>query len=509
MAATNRSSSTKLMAFLLAALVASASLVAFRSLRSYNHVESLTTITTEEISSASPPSSSRPFAKRNRTSNNWYSQRNGTRQRPEKTSSKAEYMRDFVPLPPPPNVLAESEPLASQIDFEGIAKNWELPEGSIDLLKQIQLRTLAFDYNATTDILAFRHPPKSGGTSFSNMMSEIFGAERVIPGSAPSGFWKQEWFDKAVQEHADENEEEDDDDEYNHYWDNMAVIYTHTFLRPVVPKQNVLEKLRDKVPTLQKKRFRLMTNVRRPLDWAASHHYNLMCKIGQLGNQVNLKEGQECPPVNLTDMEYKNIDKWTKICQDDPREKRCKKIRKQGGMENAFRKCGSIDVLLDEFDNKVHNMMFRQIMGAFPRPLDFDSNEINLTPTLDDVSLYTLRDLGGLIDYNPVHKEDFIWFAVTERFSESMCLFYYHFRIEPTEEKKSLVKQCRPLELWTEEQKQRYIDNEDFSYTVWRAANAIMDVRMENMRLQIKGRLENGEKLEDMPYVGSGCYDDR
>ncbi len=68
------------------------------------------------------------------------------------------------------------------------------------------------------------------------------------------------------------------------------------------------------------------------------------------------------------------------------------------------------------------------------------------------------------------------------------------------------MKPCRPLTFWTEEQKQRFIDNEDFSYTVWRAANAIMDVRMENMRLQIKGRLGAGEKLDDMPYVGPGCY---
>lgn len=68
------------------------------------------------------------------------------------------------------------------------------------------------------------------------------------------------------------------------------------------------------------------------------------------------------------------------------------------------------------------------------------------------------------------------------------------------------MKPCRPLAFWTEEQKKKFIDKEDFSYTVWRAANAILDVRMQDMRLQIKARLDAGEKLEDMPYVGPGCY---
>jgi hypothetical protein len=68
------------------------------------------------------------------------------------------------------------------------------------------------------------------------------------------------------------------------------------------------------------------------------------------------------------------------------------------------------------------------------------------------------------------------------------------------------MKPCRPLSFWTEEQKQRHIDNEIFDYTVWRAANAILDVRMEDMRLHIKARIDAGEKLEDMKYVGPGCY---
>ena len=90
-------------------------------------------------------------------------------------------------------------------------------------------------------------------------------------------------------------------------------------------------------------------------------------------------------------------------------------------------------------------------MGDFPRPPEFGDDEeeigINLTPTLKDVSLYTLRDLGGLIDYSTDVKSDFVWFAVTERFEESMCLFYYRFDVEPVNEKHSRQIKCRPLQL--------------------------------------------------------------
>jgi len=477
MRVTSRSGS-HLMVFL-SALVATGTLISYRSLLSSYDVAS-----TLEISASPPP-------KKNREDPELSSQTSAD-------NSNIIWIRDFVPLPPPPQVLAESKPRASQIDFESIAKNWELPDGSIELLKEIQLRTLGFDYNETTDILALRHPLKTGGTSFSHMLKKIFGKERVLPGSAPSGWWNQEKFDGAVEKHPDQDDP---------YWSNIAAMYTHTLLRPIGNGKDLLARLRRKVPALNKKRFRLMTNVRRPLDLAASSFYETRCRVGRFANQVRLN-GKECPPVNLTDVMYKNIEHWTKKCKTEHNWGTTKcQILKDGGGESLYKHCGSIDVLLDE-TKIVHNMLFKNLMGSFPRPLDGQQNRtgINLTPTLEDVSLYTLRDLGGLIDYHPEHKEDFVWFAITERFSESMCLFYYHFEIPPTKEKKALMKPCRPLAFWTEEQKQRFIDKEDFSYTVWRAANAIMDVRLENMRLQIKGRLDAGEKLEDMPYVGPGCY---
>lgn len=344
-------------------------------------------------------------------------------------------IRDFVPEDPPPEILTKAKKRAKNIDFSSIAKKWELPDvdASVELLKQIQTRTMGFDYNPNTDILALRHPLKTGGTSFSKMLKKIF-PEQIVPGSMPSGWWNDKPFQQALKKHPIENQDDD-------YWTNMKALYTHTLLRsPSTVDSMLLNKLRNRVPALDQKRFRLMTNVRRPLDLAASSFYETQCRIGRFAGQRKLGS-KECPPVNLTDVMYKNIDFWTQKCEDekDWSSNKCQAIQNKGG-ETVFAHCGSIDYLLDDTEN-VHNMLYKSLMGDFPRPPELaynDTDFMDLTPTLTDVSLYTLRDLGGLIDYSPVHKEDFVWFAITERFSESMCLFYYHFQVEPVEEKTSL-----------------------------------------------------------------------
>jgi len=339
------------------------------------------------------------------------------------------------------------------------------------------------------------------------MLKEIFGHDRIIPGSEPSGFFDYKKLSAALVHHTPTTT----DDHDNPFWSNMTALYTHTLLRPIGggKTSNSLNQLRNKIPALGKKRFRLMTIVRRPLDLAASSFYETQCRIGTFANQKNHKgDIDDCPSVNLTDVMRRNIERKTKKCEEESRiTVGCQEFQKVGG-EKFFEHCGSIDKLFER--GSVHNQHYKTLSGIFPRPPelgnDVDKIGINLTPTLEDVSLYTLRDLGGLVDYNPVHKEDFVWFAITERFTESMCLFYYRFEVEPVLEKKALYKKCRPLAFWEDKHKKHLEDNEHFDYTVWRAANAILDVRMEDMRLEIKDRLDAGEKLKDIPYLGPGCY---
>ena len=349
-----------------------------------------------------------------------------------KAKTTSIWVKDFKALDPPKEVLIVSATRQDEIDFGSIAKKWELPQTAIGLLKQIHSRTVAFDYNRTTDILSLRHPLKTGGTSFSRMLEEIFEG-RTIPGSGFSTWFNRPKFQAAVETH---NKPDDP------YWTNMAAMYTHSFLRPSNGgrKNKLLDELREMVPALREKRFRLMTIVRRPLDLAASSFYETQCRIGTYAKQRNVKDVKDCPKVNLTDVKQKNIDHWTKKCNSNERlDRRCSSMEAKG-FEKVFEHCGSIEKLFEK--GTVHNMLHGSLMGDFPRPpeLGDDENLVgeNLTPTLEDVTTYTLRDLGGLIDYHPESKEDFVWFAVTERFKESMCLFYYRFQVEPVEEKHSL-----------------------------------------------------------------------
>ena len=128
------------------------------------------------------------------------------------------------------------------------------------------------------------------------------------------------------------------------------------------------------------------------------------------------------------------------------------------------------------------------------------------TPTYEEVEASILRDLGGLQNFNFTYREDYIWFGITERMHESMCLLYYTLRLPPQPMRRDRFKNCRPISIWEDRHIQWAHENEKFDYTIWRVANAILDVRMEWMRLDVEARLNRGESLEDMPYIAAGCY---
>jgi len=309
---------------------------------------------------------------------------------------------------------SNSSSSSSSINYQSITEKWQLPKAAIPLLKKIQSRPVGFDYNRTSDILALRHPLKTGGTSFSKMLKIMFKGQ-VLPGSAVSGWFERDKLNEALVKHPV--------DESSDFWRNMSVLYTHTMLRRMKGKKtsNLLGYYREQVPVLAEKRFRLMTIIRRPLDLAASSYYETKCRIGFFSGGRHVKEISECPKVNLTDVKIKNIE----ACRTKKKTHGCGGRRTD--LDKHFEMCGSIDYLL-ESKKYVHNQHYQTLMGDLPQPPEFEQSK---TPTMDEVALYTIRDMGGLIDFNEIHKEDFIWFAVTERMKESMCLFYYRMKIDP------------------------------------------------------------------------------
>lgn len=153
----------------------------------------------------------------------------------------------------------------------------------------------------------------------------------------------------------------------------------------------------------------------------------------------------------------------------------------------------------------------------------------------EEVERYTLVDLGGLcpsritreprydppVDHAPDvvpplgcqaggaggsagdgpglghHPEpDFLWFGITERMEESTCLFYHALNVRPlVRTPRARVMDCPPTSWWTEKHREEVRRLEPYDYAVWRAANAILDVRMIKMRYEVRRKMEDGGGL--------------
>jgi hypothetical protein len=81
-------------------------------------------------------------------------------------------------------------------------------------------------------------------------------------------------------------------------------------------------------------------------------------------------------------------------------------------------------------------------------------------------------------------------------------LFYYQFRVKPLPRTPdNRVQECRPNSWWTNENREVVKEREPADYAVWRGANAIMDVRIEKMKMEIRSLLRAGETRESLNYV--------
>ena len=394
----------------------------------------------------------------------------------------------------------------SMIDFQGIAKKWDLfLPSSIPLLEQQAQRVI--DYDKTTDLLAFFHPQKTGGTSLSDVLEKIFTSEKVVPGSGRSSPFHMPRFHEALDQHPLADGDKDD------FWKNMRGLYSHSMLRygPNGTNNNrpLLQFLRSTIPALAELKTRLIVMIRDPVNWRASQFYEGYCHVGRWLKEQKKKQRKnnrkdtlpsvvvECPPINLTDVARSRLE----TARSNRQGKATALCRRIHNGEHPFDYCASIDTLLDL--RMMHNQYESKFMGRLPQP---PGKNDSLTPTYEQVEHYTLRDLGGLEDFHETYREDFVWFGITERMQESMCLFYYTLKLEPQPMPHERFKTCRPAALWEKRHIARLHETEKFDYTIWRAANAILDVRMEWMRIDIDNRLAAGEAMESIAYLAEGCY---
>jgi hypothetical protein len=87
--------------------------------------------------------------------------------------------------------------LVSQFFLEEVVRNNKIISGdeALTLLRMIANRELQ-TYNDEVDLLIFDHPMKTGGTSISDTLKNVF-PEQVIPGSDRSGHFQQQTAQKA------------------------------------------------------------------------------------------------------------------------------------------------------------------------------------------------------------------------------------------------------------------------------------------------------------------------
>jgi hypothetical protein len=161
---------------------------------------------------------------------------------------------------------------------------------------------------------------------------------------------------------------------------------------------------------------------------------------------------------------------------------------------DPYKACRSVSALLEspDYNQSFHDMTLPLI------PELADTDIANRTET--NVELAALRYLGGIEKPNRTDTAsvyDVMWFGITERMDESMCLLSYMLR-KPfaTIPRERVIEECKPSSYWSSEDRAIVRQREGLDYAVHRVANAILDVRLERMKREIQARQENIKSQE-------------
>ena len=191
-----------------------------------------------------------------------------------------------------------------------------------------------------------------------------------------------------------------------------------------------------------------------------------------------------------------------------------------------------LESAVDEYieDGPIHKME-EYALETFGKPLLSAS-----TSSTFNLEQQQQNDQNQQVDDNVDDKDkdiplprDYIFFGITERMSDSMCLFYYTFRKPPPEslEKelsfKHRVMSCKTNSWWTDEDKAIVKEREQPDYAIWRSGNVIMDIWLERVRREIINDFFDGDvqaatkfmsldadeqrNAQLLPsYIASGCF---
>ncbi|KAL9187000.1 hypothetical protein ACHAXT_010720 [Thalassiosira profunda] len=449
-----------------------------------------------------------------------------------------------------------------------IAAKWNLTSAEAPHLLERQFHRTN-DYNPATDFLHFHHIPKTGGTTLSDILNDTLGAlvdghRGILPGSERSGPIRRGTF--YLRSGIPPNRTDDAEEAYSFPY--MA-SYGHTRLRPTHgPNKTELASFFDEyfaLPGNSQKRLRALGMLREPMNLRASTHAMAMCGLNGRVASLNWRRERKglkriCTPeegLNISKLVDGAVDKAiAEKCPNGAKPSHAAKLNKHEALlcskgRSALDFCRGATQLLnsDQYKSTMRSSL-RPLMGRFAaeEKMFFDyyrSAEAFLNNSTSQgfapakVEEYTLVDLGGL-DTTITHaaykgynhpkqlaagksdagntnndaEPDFLWFGITERMKESACLLYYTLGVKPLPETpEHRVMKCSPTSWWSEEHREEVRRRERADYAVWRAANAILDVRVLKMREDVRAKLEDSKSLsqkEASQYralADAGCLD--
>jgi hypothetical protein len=427
-----------------------------------------------------------------------------------------------------------------------IAARWNLTSLDATRLLELQFHRQIDQYNRTGDFLHFHHKFKTGGTTISKLMNRTLGAlieghRGILPGSHVSGpFVPTAVFDLLSGGGDDASKAE---------FPYLA-SYSHNHLRPVHgPHRTDLAIFFEKyfaLPNVTPRRLKLLGMLRDPTNLLASTHAMVMCSLNSRVAQYNeqrrkQKLGLVCSPelgLNISALWDNIVDAAMSRCPTGTSLKELQLVSKRHRDSfptsekmwtsflcthgpSAMDYCRRPTELLSSPQYRMRmRSLLRSLMGRYvasegmfaqPHGTQSDSGYL-----LEEVERYTLIDLGGLDHDSITHASDasrfdgllktssnnneaepyFLWFGITERMHESVCLFSYTLGVMmPKQIPRERVFTCRPTSWWTEEHRAEVVRNEPYDYALWRVANAILDVRIMKMRSEVRRRIEDKDNV--------------
>ena len=369
----------------------------------------------------------------------------------------------------------------ASIDYAAIAQRRHIQHpGAVQLLQRIVQHDKQLLYNNATDLLVFDHVLKTSGTSFSKKLGEIFQPNATVPGSRMSNFFQHKELTEAMPGSTEHGTRELRD-----FWQHQKVLYSHSSLLQTNGKTDFQDWLLHQIPNRMDsnesvKRVLVLTLVRDPLDWLASNYYEWMCTLGRRILETHrglypLKKPPTKHPnkdpscwgmANLTLLaDYWHQHTLPRLCKEEGTQK-C-----QTREETAKTRCRSINHL-------IQSDIFRNHMQHYPEYLTL----ANASESLVELEERSFRVYGGI---QPHSRIPVGWIGLTERYDESLVLFYDWLRL-PMEnvtsslrsDPKERFKSCRPLSFWTNDDIAKVKKLVARSYVVHNVANSILDARM-------------------------------